>query len=145
MRIESLIQLIGNNTGLQHLDASKCEIEKTGIKVLFDILGAQNSLRYLDFSDNNISVQHPNANASNIGNSGLMHLDLSNCNLCEREVDAVCLVIARCSHLEYVNLSSNKISNVAQQAATHIASMFESGKLHSVYLSDCHLWQFYKQ
>ena len=75
-------------------------------------------------------MQHPNAAAPNIGNSGLMHLDLSNCNLCEREVDAICLVIARCSHLEYVNLSSNKILNAVQQAATYIASMFESGKLH---------------
>ena len=72
--VEGLIQLIGNNSGLQHLDVSKCEIEKTGIKVLFDILGAQNSLCYIDFSDNNISMQHPNAAAPNIENSGLMHL-----------------------------------------------------------------------
>ena len=136
--LEGLGQLVSSNIALRHLDLSRCKMEHTGIKILFDILSAQNSLKYLDLSENDISVQHPNAPVSTIENCVLEHLNLSSCNLCEGEIEAVCGALAGCSHLGYINLSSSQLLSEGQQAAAVcVASLIEHSKLYSVHLSNC--------
>ena len=126
-----IITFLSNSSCLQILSLSKCSLEETQIISVFGNM--RNSLKHLDLSFNVITDKAAKSVADVIHNNpDLEHLNLSNCSLQKGGLAVILRAVRTACRLKYLNLQSNKITDVL---ASEIAAFISA--LEYLSLSDC--------
>ena len=130
---------ISRNNKIRHLDLSRCKVHREKISDILKSLTTINCLKSLNFQ----SCYFDESSASKflsdviIRNMSLQYLNLTDCNLQEKELIVIAKVLQANKALNYISLSSNYITTAASQELALAVS--KKSKLQCLALSDCRL------
>ena len=107
-----------------HIDLSDCNLFGSQVLLVFKSLLTLYNLQYLNFSDNEISIEATNHLAvAIINNKSLQHLNLSNCGIKDDGIQIICNALSAITSLLSLDISNNHIRN---SLAVYIARVLYS-------------------
>ena len=109
---EDITTIIANNTFLEDLNLSKCEVRKSAFLKILSALQSNQYLKYLYFISNSVGYEEAIWIAMVFTNKHFLeNVDLSNCNLPEKEMIIILSSLKNHTSLKHFDISSNTITN----------------------------------
>ena len=138
---DNIAAVISNNTFLEDLELSRCEILKSAFPKIIIALQNIHHLKYLYLNANKVVYEEATAIARVVSkNPFLEKVDLSNCNLTEETMKPFLSSLRNHTSLKHFNISSNTITN---DVVNDIVDVIDSNtQLTNLNISDTNIQEY---
>jgi len=137
--IENYIAKVFTTTRIENFNLSYCSLKEHNLLLLFRAVMFTNALCYLILNSTRLGEAVTDALALVIKSNKktLIHVSVSNCELCGQQIAIIAKALGQLSTLQYLDISSNQIND---NAAIEIASAItNSTSLEYLNISNCNI------
>ncbi|XP_065895431.1 uncharacterized protein [Dysidea avara] len=133
--LSSIVSAISSST-IVHTDFSDCNLLESQVSLVVKGLVTLSNLKYLNVSDNKISIEATNDIAEVItNNKSLQYLSLNNCGIGDAGIQIICNALSNITSLLSLDISNNCIGN---NSAVRIANvLYSNNELQHLNLTNC--------